>query len=118
MPPRVCMMRGLSRGQGSTSLITKIVLLPQTGNMASSFGSVSDVCIAIGVFSNRQPGRLHDDFENRYAWVQILAPECHELVQIKLKIQMEPKESIQIEPIESIQMKPIESIQMKLKILG
>ena len=66
----------------------------------------------IGVFSNRQPGRLPGDFDNR------LAPECQEQVQMKLKIQMEPIELIQMEPIESIQMEPIESIQMKLKILG
>ena len=80
------------------------------------------------------------DFDKRYAWVQILAPECREPVQIKLKIQMkylksiqmklktqmEPRESIQMkpiesnqmEPIESIPMEPIKSIQMKLIILG
>ena len=39
-----------------------------------------------GVFSNRQPGRLPGNFDNRYAWVQILAPECQEPVQMKLKI--------------------------------
>ena len=32
----------------------------------------------IGVFSNRQPGRLPGDFDNRYAWAQVLAPECQE----------------------------------------
>ena len=77
-----------------------------------------------GVFSNRQPGRLPGDFDNRRAWVQILAPECQEPVQMKLKIQMKHLESIQMklkiqmEPMESIQMEPIESIEMKLKILG
>ena len=65
------------------------------------------------------PGRLPGDFDNRYAWVQILAPECQEPVQMKLKIQMKHLESIQMklkiqmEPIESIQMEPIESIQME-----
>ena len=49
-----------------------------------------------GVFSNRQPGRLPGDFDNRYAWVQILAPECHEPVQMKLKIQMKHLELIQM----------------------
>ena len=79
--------------------------------------------ISIGVFSNSQPGRLPGDFDNRYAWVQILAPGCQETVQMKLKIQMKHLESIQmklkiqIEPIESIQMEPIQSIQMKLIIL-
>ena len=79
-------------------------------------------------------GRLPGDFDNRYAWVQIRAPECQEPVQseiklkiqmkhlksiqMKLKIQMEPIESIQMEPIESIPMEPIKSIQMKLIILG
>ena len=96
--------------------------------------------MTIGVFSDRQPGRLPDDFDNKYAWVQILAPKCQEPVQMKLKIQMkhlksiqmklkiqmEPTESIQMEPIESIQveptesipMEPIKSIEMKLIILG
>ena len=58
---------------------------------------------------------------NRYAWVQILAPECQEPVQIRLKIQRKHLESIQMKLIiqmEPIQMEPIESIQMKLKILG
>ena len=71
---------------------------------------------ANGVFSNRQPGRLPGDFHNRYARVQILAPECQEPVQMKLKIQMKHLESIQMKL--KIQMEPIESIQMELKILG
>ena len=72
-------------------------------------------CI-IGVLSNRQPGRLPGDFDKRYAWVQILTPECQEQVQMKLKIQMKHLESIQMKL--KIQVEPIESIQMKLKILG
>ena len=59
----------------------------------------------MGVFSNRQPGRLPGDFDNRYAWVQILAPECQEPVQMKLKIQMKHLESIQMKL--KIQMEPI-----------
>ena len=67
-------------------------------------------------FPIRQPGRLLGDFDYRYAWVQILAPECQEPVQMKLKIQMKHLESIQMKL--KIQIEPIESIQMKLKILG
>ena len=58
----------------------------------------------IGVFSNRI-----DMLESK-----IIAPECHESVQMKLKIQGKPLESIQIKL--TIEMEPIESIQMKLKI--
>ena len=70
----------------------------------------------IRVFSNRRPGSLPGDFDNRYAWVQILAPECQEPVQMKLKIQMKHLESIQMKW--KIQIEPIESIQMELIILG
>ena len=61
-------------------------------------------------------GSLAGDFDNRYAWVQILAPECQEPVQMKLKIQMKHLKSsqmklkIQMEPRESIPMEPIESV--------
>ena len=61
-----------------------------------------------GVFSNKQPGRLSGDFDDRYAWVQILAPECQEPIQMKLKIQMNHLESIQMKL--KIQMEPTESI--------
>ena len=89
-----------------------------TSEQFLSLGNNKKTHCFIGVLSNRQPGRLPGDFDNRYAWVQIqiLAPECQEPVQMKLKIQMKHLESIQMklkiqmEPIESIQMEPIESI--------
>ena len=61
-----------------------------------------------GVFSKRQPGRLPGNFSNRYSWVQILAPECQEPVQMKHLESIQRKLKIQMEPIESIQMEPIE----------